>query len=719
MADFATRQSIDMSSLPQINIQHVVVDSGRILVYQDGIIHGFVGNYSGSSLQSVYGTIETFAVFNGELVEEDFFYGIQDLNLDARTFFSGYVSGAAIEPFFENYFFAGDDLLLTSTGGSTLLSYGGDDTITVGGQGSPTVIYSGDGDDLVATFLGNDTIYGGTGHDSVYGGEGNDLLYGAEGDDSLLGAIGNDVLYGEDGDDTLNAADGADSVFGGDGDDSVVAEDGADTLYGDDGNDSMSSGHGNDRLFGGAGDDWMHAGHDQDVLYGGAGLDTVRGWNGNDTLYGGDGDDSMSGGADSDLVFGGAGNDTLFAGGSPDLTQYGGVEGNNTLMGGAGHDTLIGGDANDILIGDGDASFDEASGSIYRLYRAFLGREPDGAGLIAWSNRVADGQSLVDVAQSFVDSTEFAQSYGQLDDAQFISLLYRNVLERDADTAGLSGWQAQLDNGQSRAQVVLGFSQSAEFQTNTSEQASTFGRDRLKSDATDDVFRLYQATLGRLPDLVGLEGWADRLAGGTDYGQVVDGFVTSTEFQQTYGALDDTAFVTLLYGNVLQRAPDTAGLSGWVGRLAAGADRASVVEGFAQSSEFRVSTEQALANSLRITATTYSELTAAADDLLVGGAGSDRMDGGFGSDVFLFAQGDGQAGITDTIVGLEAWDTIALLGYGFAEGDADTAFTHFTQTDTGVQFSYDGTTINLLGADLTWMDPAMLYVSDTEPSSYV
>jgi hypothetical protein len=67
---------------------------------------------------------------------------------------------------------------------------------------------------------------------------------------------------------------------------------------------------------------------------------------------------------------------------------------------------------------------------------------------------------------------------------------------------------------------------------------------------------------------------------------VANGFVGSTEFQTTYGNLSNTDFVTLLYANVLHRAPDTTGLNNWVGMLNSGQDtRAQVVVGFSESAE--------------------------------------------------------------------------------------------------------------------------------------
>jgi hypothetical protein len=91
---------------------------------------------------------------------------------------------------------------------------------------------------------------------------------------------------------------------------------------------------------------------------------------------------------------------------------------------------------------------------------------------------------------------------------------------------------------------------------------------------------------GRLPDASGLANWTNMIQGGMSLQSAANGFVGSQEFQAVYGNLDNTHFVTLLYNNVLHRAPDQGGLDNWVGLLTSGQDsRAQVVLGFSDSPE--------------------------------------------------------------------------------------------------------------------------------------
>ena len=78
---------------------------------------------------------------------------------------------------------------------------------------------------------------------------------------------------------------------------------------------------------------------------------------------------------------------------------------------------------------------------------------------------------------------------------------------------------------------------------------------------------------------------------GSGLASIAAGFTNSTEFQQKYGTLSDTAFVTQLYQNVLVRAPDQAGLNGWLDLMHQGDasgqiyTREMVLVGFAESPE--------------------------------------------------------------------------------------------------------------------------------------
>lgn len=342
----------------------------------------------------------------------------------------------------------------------------------------------------------------------------------------------------------------------------------------------------------------------------------------------------------------------LTGSGAADRVQGG--AGADRLEGGGGADTLEGGAGDDLLLGDGLAPvaggvFDQ----VFRLYRAALGRDPDTAGYLDWAGRlIAGARDLEEVAAGLLGSAEFAARHGATGEADFVALLYLNVLGRAPGPAA-AGYAAALEAGlQSRAGLLVEFSEGAEFTAASAQAARDFAEARSPAGWLDDLYRLYRATLDRAPDPGGLAFWAGRLGSGTEYETVARGFMGSPEFRARYGEAGDAEFVALLYRNVLDRAPDAAGAAFWEDALARGAERAALVEGFAQSPEFRAATAEATRDWAR---------AAMADDEIRPGPGQDAVLGGPGADRLVLFPGDGGV----TFVDAEPWDLVRLQGFGY------------------------------------------------------
>ena len=105
-------------------------------------------------------------------------------------------------------------------------------------------------------------------------------------------------------------------------------------------------------------------------------------------------------------------------------------------------------------------------------------------------------------------------------------------------------------------------------------------------DVSTRMTRLYSAYFGRLPDFGGYTYWTGKLRAGSSLKKVSDTFAASSEFKTKYGSLSNTAFVNLVYQNVLHRAPDPAGRTHWVNKLnSKTASRGQVMLNFSESSE--------------------------------------------------------------------------------------------------------------------------------------
>ena len=437
--------------------------------------------------------------------------------------------------------------------------------------------------------------------------------------------------------------------------------------------------------------------------------DVMIGRGGQDTFDGGAGDDrilydriEMTSGATLNLDTGkatGTWKNAAFQNTLIDIEDAVGSRFADSFKGSMEGNALDARGGNDFLYGDGIQATETGglAGQVYRMYQATLDRAPDAGGYEGWVTALFEGKlTLPQMATGFVRSAEFQNTYGTLDNAGFVNLLYRNVLDRDGDAAGVQGWLDAIAGGTSRAEVVIGFSQSVEFQQDIAPSAVSFALSQSETHWTDEIYRVYRATLDRDPDLGGFKGWAELLGSGTDFNAMIGGFVNSREFKNTYGTLDDTGFVDLLYRNVLDRGADAKGLEGWLDFIDAGGSRAGVVRGFAQSAEFRAETAGELAAWVRGQGT---------DDVLTGGAGNDKMSGGLLSDAFVFSTS--MRG-HDTVVDLEAWDTLRFEGFGYTS-DAE-ARANLYQQGANVIFADQAVGATFLDTTLAMFTDDMIQV---------
>ncbi|SFU27585.1 DUF4214 domain-containing protein [Pseudoduganella namucuonensis] len=196
------------------------------------------------------------------------------------------------------------------------------------------------------------------------------------------------------------------------------------------------------------------AGNDAVAVGGGRGQLNVDAGAGNDIIT------VLSGSHDVD---GGAGLDTLvYSGGRQQYTVASSDQG-RVITGSSGSD--LASNVERVKFADGMLAFDldGGAGQAYRLYQAAFDRAPDAAGLGYWIDAMDRQVSLRDVAQSFINSGEFAQLYGANPTTEaFVSRLYSNVLHRAPDQAGYDYWVDAMHGGASKADVLASFSEGGE-----------------------------------------------------------------------------------------------------------------------------------------------------------------------------------------------------------------------------------------------------------------
>jgi RNA polymerase sigma-70 factor (ECF subfamily) len=130
---------------------------------------------------------------------------------------------------------------------------------------------------------------------------------------------------------------------------------------------------------------------------------------------------------------------------------------------------------------------------IAELYRSLLDREADPAGLEAWTQSLSSGTALQDVVAGFCDTFEYKANQTT---SAFIESLYQRLLNRAPDADGKAARLAALRNRSSTFAVIRGFLCSSEYCTQrvTEVHRQLLGRDPERAELPERVLALMQGT---------------------------------------------------------------------------------------------------------------------------------------------------------------------------------------------------------------------------------
>jgi hypothetical protein len=186
----------------------------------------------------------------------------------------------------------------------------------------------------------------------------------------------------------------------------------------------------------------------------------------------------------------------------------------------------------------------------------------------------AGGNSSIGYGSGLADTLTGGRDY-QDGGAGLDTIVYQGMAAGYTIEKGLSGYSVKANSGTTE---LLANIERVKFDD------KMIGLDLAGS--AGQVYRMYQAAFDRQPDHIGLGYWIKQMDSGASLKSVAEGFIGSSEFGTLYGpASPDSAFVTMLYNNVLHRAPDKAGYDFWIEGLGAGASRAQLLADFSESAE--------------------------------------------------------------------------------------------------------------------------------------
>jgi len=197
-----------------------------------------------------------------------------------------------------------------------------------------------------------------------------------------------------------------------------------------------------------------------------------------DKAIGGSGDDTFTLNVSGDIIDGKGGDNTVIINSAK--AGYSLSKSDNGTV------TVTNGDKTDILLNIKTIKFVDFSvdtltisvvaaassdmASVVRLFEAAVDRQPEGAGLNYWVQKVQAGASLTDIAVNMVECQEFNNLYGDvklLSPTVYISELYANVLHREGSHSDINYWVSYMAAGATPDQVLINFATCPENINNT------------------------------------------------------------------------------------------------------------------------------------------------------------------------------------------------------------------------------------------------------------
>lgn len=200
------------------------------------------------------------------------------------------------------------------------------------------------------------------------------------------------------------------------------------------------------------------------------------------------------------------------------------------------------------------------------LYRDVLGRAPDAAGLSHWVDQFQSGTPRQLLAQAFWQSPEHRTLQ--------VTTYYSTLLQRAPDAAGLSQWVQMLENGAPESAVEFGFLTSLEYLTKNPSSSAFLGA-------------LYDDVLGRPASAAEIDSWKSQVFGSLfvrtnalpeKAGVIASGILYSGEASKH--------LIDLNFSQFLQRAVDPIGEEYWVAAIQSGASESALAEAILGSNEY-------------------------------------------------------------------------------------------------------------------------------------
>lgn len=142
----------------------------------------------------------------------------------------------------------------------------------------------------------------------------------------------------------------------------------------------------------------------------------------------------------------------------------------------------------------------DPAGAVVRSFRVSLDRLPTINEIRAWEEAYRNGTTLEELNRTMISSEAFANRFGELSDADFVRVIYRNAIGREPTDRRLADWLEAFGEGDARSSLPTYFADSY-----TVKDSTWHGL---------EVIQAFRAGLDRMPEAEEYERWVAHLDDG-------------------------------------------------------------------------------------------------------------------------------------------------------------------------------------------------------------
>ena len=247
--------------------------------------------------------------------------------------------------------------------------------------------------------------------------------------------------------------------------------------------------------------------------------------------------------------------------------------------------------AGNISIDVNDKYADSRALYIVQLYNDVFGRECNDSERKYYYDKLNNGTGWSEILYELIFGTEYSNK--KAGNAEYVSMLYKAVMNREASESEIELWVDGLDGYYSRKYIFSQFVSSEEFVAKCSQRQLATGTVYVSDDEkySDSIAKfiseLYIKVLRRECSNVERRSWHDGMKNsGQGCAEIAYYFVFSDEY--TSRNADNASYIKMLYITLLDREPTDDEVAGWSSVLEAGYSREYIYQQFTLSDEFKV-----------------------------------------------------------------------------------------------------------------------------------